>query len=54
MLETLFVDDAGANLVVLPLRDTHLLESGERRENRATNPYRMLSLRWRNNSMQQK
>ena len=37
-LEALAVNDARTGLVVLLLRDPHLLEGGERRENRAADP----------------
>ena len=45
--EALSVNDSGSGLVVLLLRDPHLLEGGERRENRAADPDRVLPLRRR-------
>ncbi len=44
-LEALPVDDAGARLVVLLLGDPHLLEGGQRSQDGATNPDRVLTLR---------
>jgi hypothetical protein len=46
-LKALAVDDAGSGLVVLLLRDPHLLERRQRREDRAADPHRVLALRWR-------
>merc|ERR1711912_216848 len=43
-LEALAVDDRGAALVVLLLRDPHLLEGGQRREDGAADPDRVLAL----------
>lgn len=43
-LEALSVDDRGSRLVVLLLRDPHLLEGRERGEDGTTDPYRVLSL----------
>ena len=45
--EALAVDDAGTGLVVLLLRDPHLLERRERREDRAADPHGVLALRRR-------
>lgn len=39
------MDDAGAGLVVLLLRDPHLLEGGQRGQDGATDPYGVLPLR---------
>mmetsp|Transcript_88677 Transcript_88677/g.197125 ORF Transcript_88677/g.197125 Transcript_88677/m.197125 type:complete len:318 (-) Transcript_88677:278-1231(-) len=47
--EALPVDDSGAGLVVLSLRDPHLLEGAERREDRAADPHRVLPLGGRHN-----
>ena len=47
------MDDAGAGLVVLLLRDPHLLEGGERREDRATDPHGVLTLRRRDDPVRQ-
>ena len=46
-LEALTVDDGRAALVVLLLRDPHLLERGERGEDRAADPNGVLALRRR-------
>merc|ERR1719273_2303948 len=43
--DALDVDDAGARYVVLLLRDPHLREGAERREDGATDPHRVLPLR---------
>lgn len=43
-LETFTMDNTGTRLVVLLLRDPHLLESGQRGQDRATDPYRVLPL----------
>ena len=43
------MNDGGTRLVVLVLRDPHLLERGERREDRSSNPYRVLALGGSNN-----
>ena len=43
-LEALPVDDGRARLVVLLLADPHLLERGQRREDRAADPDRVLAL----------
>merc|ERR1711871_679825 len=48
-LRSTWVDDRRAALVILRLRDPHLLESGKRRQNTSANPDRVLALRWRNN-----
>merc|ERR1712226_474368 len=42
--EALAVDDRGTTLVILALADPHL-ESAQRRQNRASNPDRVLALR---------
>jgi len=42
------MDDGGAGLVVLLLRDPHLLEGGERGKDGAADPNRVFALRWRN------
>merc|ERR1712070_960458 len=47
-LEALAVDNGRARLVVLLLGDPHLLEGGERREDRAADPDRVLALGRRN------
>lgn len=47
-LETLVVDDGWSRLVVLLLRDPHLLESGQRSQDGTTNPHRVLSFWWSN------
>merc|ERR1719378_899327 len=44
-LEALAVDDAGAGLVVLVLRDPHFLEGGQRGEDGASDPDGVLALR---------
>merc|ERR1719378_595012 len=44
-LEALAVHDRRTGLVVLGLRDPHLLEGGQRREDGAANPHRVLALR---------
>ena len=46
ILEAFAMDDGGPRLVVLLLRDPHLLECRERSQNRAANPHRVLAL-WR-------
>ena len=43
-LEALAVNDRGAALVVLLLRDPHLLEGGQGRQNGTTDPDRVLPL----------
>ena len=45
-LEALAVDDLGARLVVLLLGDPHLLEGGQRGQNGAADPHRVLAF-WR-------
>jgi hypothetical protein len=40
------VDDAWARLIVLSLADPHLLEGGQRGQDRATNPDAVLALWW--------
>merc|ERR1719341_455759 len=47
-LETFAVDNSGARFVVFFLGDPHSLESGERGKDRATDPYRVFSLRGSN------
>merc|ERR1712066_1070330 len=47
--EALAVDDGGARLVVLALRDPHLLECAQRGQDRTSDPHRVLALWWRNN-----
>jgi hypothetical protein len=42
------VNNRGSALVILGLGDPHLLEGGERGKNGASNPNRVLALRWRN------
>merc|ERR1711904_114448 len=42
--------DGGSRLVIFPLRDPHLLESGQAGENGSTNPHRVLAL-WRSNHL---
>merc|ERR1719334_751177 len=44
-LEALAVDNGWARLVILLLGDPHLLEGGERRQDGASDPYRVLALR---------
>merc|ERR1712010_398750 len=46
-LEALAVDNGRARLVVLLLRDPHLLEGGERRQDGAADPHGVLALRRR-------
>ena len=46
-LEAFAVDDGGAGLVVLLLADPHLLEGGQRGQDGAANPHRVLALRGR-------
>lgn len=41
-LKALSVDDSGAKIAVLFLGDTHLLESGQRGHDRATDPGQVL------------
>ena len=48
-LEALPVDNGGAAFIVLLFGDPHLLESGERSQDRASNPDRVFSLRRSNN-----
>merc|ERR1719188_528904 len=48
-LEALAVDNARARLVILVLGDPHLLEGGQRGEDGASNPDRVLALRRRHN-----
>jgi len=43
-LETLSVHDGGTGLVILLLGDPHLLEGGQRGQDGATDPYRVLPL----------
>ena len=43
------MDDGRARLVVLALGDPHLLEGAQGRKNRATDPHRVLALRWCHN-----
>merc|ERR1719492_717298 len=45
-LEALTVDDLGSRFVVLVLGDPHLLECGQGRKDRASNPDTVLTLRW--------
>merc|ERR1712019_229637 len=47
--EALPVDNGWARLVILALRDPHLLERAQRRQDGATNPHGILALRWCNN-----
>merc|ERR1712180_2320 len=49
-LETLPVDNAWSGLIVLLLGDPHLLESRERSQDGATNPYGVFPL-WRSNNL---
>lgn len=44
-LETLAVNNRGTALVVLLLRDPHLLEGGQRGQDGTTNPHRVFTLR---------
>merc|ERR1719384_1072065 len=46
-LEALSVDDGWAGLVILLLGDPHLLESGQRSQDGASDPHRVLALRRR-------
>merc|ERR1719452_24443 len=48
-LEALAVDNGGSALIILLLGDPHLLEGGERGQDGATDPYRVLPLRGSNN-----
>ena len=43
-LEAFAVDDGGARLVVLLLADPHLLEGGQRGQDGASDPHRVLAL----------
>merc|ERR1712224_324418 len=43
------VNDGWARLIVLSLGDPHLLEGAQGRKDRATNPHRVLALRWCHN-----
>ena len=47
-LEALAMNDGRTRLVVLLLRDPHLLERRQRRQDRAANPHRVLAFRRRN------
>merc|ERR1711870_37633 len=47
--EALAVDDGGARLVVLALRDPHLLEGAQRGQDRTADPHRVFALWWRHN-----
>merc|ERR1719233_2804593 len=49
-LEAFSVDYGRAGLVILLLRDPHLLEGGQRGQDGATDPYRVLPL-WRSNDL---
>ena len=44
-LEAFAVDDGGARLVVLLLADPHLLEGGQRGQDGASDPHRVLAFR---------
>ena len=46
-LEAFAVDNGGARLVILLLADPHLLEGGQRGQDGAANPHRVLALRGR-------
>ena len=46
--ESLSVDGGGARFIVLALRDPHLLDCAEGKQDRSSNPYRVLSLWWSN------
>lgn len=50
-LEAFAVDNGGARLVILLLADPHLLEGGERGQDGASNPDRVLPL-WGGNNLQ--
>ena len=45
-LEALAVDNAGACLIVFLLADPHLLEGGQGSQDGASDPDRVLALRW--------
>ena len=45
-LEAFAMDDGWAGLIVLLLRDPHLLESGQRSQDGATDPDGVFTLRW--------
>merc|ERR1712124_148570 len=47
--EALPVDDRWARLVVFALRDPHLLEGAQRRQNGAADPHGVFPLRWCDN-----
>lgn len=47
VLEALAVDDRWSRLIVFGLGDPHVLERGQRGQNRASNPDRVLAFRWR-------
>ena len=53
-LDALAVDNAGAVLVILLLRDPHFLGGRERRQNRSADPHGVLALRRRDDSVQQR
>merc|ERR1712045_680733 len=46
--EALAVNDRGPGLIVLALRDPHLLEGTQRGQDGASNPHRVLPLGWCN------
>ena len=48
-LEALPVNNGSSRLIILLLRDPHLLEGGEGGQDGATNPYRVFPLWWSNN-----
>merc|ERR1711869_47070 len=47
--EAFTVHNGWARLIILTLGNPHLLEGAQRRKNGATNPHRVLALRWSNN-----
>mmetsp|Transcript_707 Transcript_707/g.1130 ORF Transcript_707/g.1130 Transcript_707/m.1130 type:complete len:390 (+) Transcript_707:183-1352(+) len=48
-LEALPVNNAWPRLIILLLRDPHTLEGGKRRQNRSSNPHRVLTFWWGHN-----
>ena len=46
VLEALAMDDGRSRLIILALRDPHLLEGAQRTQDRTPNPNAVLSLRW--------
>lgn len=47
-LEAFAVHDGGASFIILLFGDPHLLESGQRGQDGASNPHGVLAFRWSN------